>query len=162
MRQRKQVATQDVVAMYTVQHLSLRQIGQIVGMSAVGVQKRLNTAGVDTSKARRISRLCAFCGVELALMRCQVKRSNKSYCSTDCYVESMRNDNYIPWRHGGRLARVLVSQHFRLPAGAVVHHKDGNQRNNNLDNLAVYASQADHTAMHRGKLNVPVLWDGGG
>ena len=47
-----------------------------------------------------------------------------------------------------------------LHTGEVVHHKDGNDRNNDRSNLAVYASQSDHLKAHHGKTPVTPVWDG--
>jgi len=57
---------------------------------------------------------------------------------------------------GIRLARAVVAQHYPLTREQVVHHVDGNQRNNDLVNLEVYASQADHMAVHHGQAVEPV------
>ena len=38
----------------------------------------------------------------------------------------------------------------RLKKGEVVHHIDENKSNNNPDNLIVFASNADHSAYHKG------------
>lgn len=157
---RKPIKTQDVVVMYEDQHLSLRAIGAIVGLSGAGVRRRLNKAGVNTAKGRRIPTDCAFCGKDLALRRCEIKRSRKHYCHRDCYFADIENaGGFKPWRHGMRLARAVVSQHYRIPPDAVVHHVDGNNRNNNLDNLSVYASNSDHLSAHRGGKALPI-WEG--
>ena len=37
-----------------------------------------------------------------------------------------------------------------LKKGEVVHHKDGNKKNNDPDNLMVFASTNDHTMYHKG------------
>jgi len=47
------------------------------------------------------------------------------------------------------LGRVLLE-------GEVVHHIDGNVRNDSYDNLMVFASQGDHLAYHRGEDVEPV------
>lgn len=37
----------------------------------------------------------------------------------------------------------------KLTPGEVVHHIDGNKRNNNPNNLQVFSSQADHARWHK-------------
>lgn len=157
---RKNVETLHLVGMYEDQHLSLRAIGLIVGLSAVGVGKRLKKAGVDTSKGRRIAAVCAFCGADLDLMRCEIKRSRQHYCDKECYFADIENaGGHKPWRQGMRLARAVVSQHFKLLPGHVVHHKDGDNRNNDRVNLAVFINNAEHVSFHRGGDTKPI-WDG--
>lgn len=157
---RKQVNTQDLVVWYTEQHLTLREIGRVVGMSATAVWKRLKRAGITRTDGERIIQPCAYCGVGVNRQRSKVLRKDRVYCGTEHYYADRENPAYQQWRHGGRLARAVVAQHYPLSRIEVVHHKDGNQRNNNLDNLAVYASQADHLAVHHGRHLEPV-WDGG-
>jgi len=53
----------------------------------------------------------------------------------------------------------MLAQHFALAPDHVVHHKDDNNRHNDLANLAVFADQADHMRHHRG-VAVDTLWDG--
>lgn len=35
-----------------------------------------------------------------------------------------------------------------LLAGEVVHHRDGNKRNNSVENIVVFASQREHAKHH--------------
>ena len=39
--------------------------------------------------------------------------------------------------------------------GEVVHHKDGDKKNNDPQNLVVFASQAEHVACHRARGDMP-------
>src|SRR5579862_7979123 len=52
---------------------------------------------------------------------------------------------------GGRYAHVMVAERAlgrRLPAGAVVHHVDGNPANNAAKNLVICPNQAYHLLLH--------------
>lgn len=69
------------------------------------------------------------------------------------------NPGYKYSRNGLRIARRTVDKHFRLQAGNVVHHWDGDETNNNLDNLAVFANNSDHMRYHAGYDTTPI-WDG--
>lgn len=46
--------------------------------------------------------------------------------------------------------RILAEEILGRPLrkGEIVHHKDGNRRNNSLDNLEVFSSQAEHIKQH--------------
>jgi len=155
----KHVKTQDVVAWYTKDHLTLRQIARLTGMTHTGIHKRLRAAGVSAQDGEWVKTDCSFCGTPIRKRRKQWHRNNKNYCNQPCYIASLENPGYKPWRQGCRLARALVSQYFRLDPGMVVHHQDGDDRNNDLSNLRVYASQVDHTSIHRGGKTEPI-WDG--
>jgi hypothetical protein len=83
----------------------------------------------------------------------------KAYCNMQCYADSLAQHPYVPWRQGCRRARAIVAQYYGLHPDQIVHHKDGDNRNNDLSNLMVFASNADHVAHHRGR-TVAVLFDG--
>lgn len=153
---KKVVRTQDIVVMYTKHLLTLRQIATITGMSHAGISKRLKQAGVLNSL---VTCNCDFCGKETTKDRSRYKQSKTHFCSPDCYAASIENPGYKPWRHGQRLARAVVSQHITLSKENVVHHIDGNNRNNNLSNLMVFSNQSDHLKFHRGGDATPI-WDG--
>ncbi len=154
---------QDIVVLATVQHLSPAMIAPIAGISRQAVWKILRDQGVNTSKgtggATRVKYECSFCGKPCETERQRFRDSINHYCSKECYYADIENQNYHPWKQGRRLARAIVSQHFHLKDGNVVHHKDGDNRNNDRSNLAVYRSQADHVSSHRGGKARPI-WDG--
>jgi hypothetical protein len=155
---RNPAKTPDLVVLYTEMHLTLRAIGRLTGMSATAVMKRLRQAGITRQQGERIVALCAYCGVAVNRPRSQGLR-RVVYCGTEHYYAARANPQFVEWRHGSRLARAIVSQHYQLGRDEVVHHIDGNQRNNDLANLAVYASRSDHTAAHHGRQVTPV-WTG--
>lgn len=61
--------------------------------------------------------------------------------------------------YGLLVARRIVRKHFHLRTGNVVHHWDGDETNNSLDNLAVFATQTEHMRYHAGYDTTPI-WDG--
>lgn len=52
--------------------------------------------------------------------------------------------------HGRHTHRVIAEQKIGRPLkpGEVVHHIDGNKRNNDPSNLMIFATQADHARYH--------------
>lgn len=52
--------------------------------------------------------------------------------------------------YGRHAHRVIAEQMIGRPLkdGEVVHHKDGDKRNNDPANLEIFASQADHVRWH--------------
>lgn len=156
---RNPVRTQHLVVLYTEKHLTLREIGRLVGMSATAVMKRLRQAGITREHGERVVTLCAYCAMPFSSPRSRVRTRRHLFCSAEHYYASRSNQSYVEWRHGSRLARAIVSQHFPLQREHVVHHKDSDQRHNDLTNLEVYASQSDHLAKHHGRA-VPPIWTG--
>lgn len=90
---------------------------------------------------------CQTCSKPVPRWRGSHKRA-RTFCSTKCYFDARKNPNFIEWHHGTRLARKAVSAVFKLRAGMVVHHLNENERDNRLENLAVFASASDHRSFH--------------
>lgn len=158
---RKAAKTQDIVVMYTERHLTSRQIGPIVGLSHAGVMKRLKAAGIGSSAGERVQTECSYCGRPFERSRSQWRRNARQYCGEQCYFASCENPAYRPWRQGQKIARQIVARYFPLETQHVVHHKDTDNSNNALSNLAVFACQADHMAYHHGvDLCVKPIWEG--
>ena len=153
---RLDINTDYLVKLYIVEHLTLREIGKKVKLSAPGVQKRLKAAGITSEQGEWVGKECEFCGKEYKITR---SRKGNKYCSTACYGAAITSPQSHLWRHGQRLARLIVAQHYPLQPGHVVHHVDGDDRNNDRRNLVVYASQGDHISAHRGGKTTPI-WTG--
>ena len=142
--------------MYIVDHLTLREIGTRLKISHSCVAKRLRAAGITSEQGEWVNKECEFCGKEYKIAR---SREGNKYCSQACYSAAITSPKSHLWRHGQRLARLIVRQHFDLQDDYVVHHIDGDDRNNDRRNLVVYASQADHISAHRGGKARPI-WVG--
>ena len=125
-------------------------------ISRQAVHKIIRKAGVDIAAAAKPLVTCAVCNKSFTAARNRVRVTNTLTCSRECYNTFLRRNNYRECRHGSRLARAIVEQYHVLKAGEVVHHIDGDQSNNRLENLMVFASQADHIRHHRGFEIMPV------
>jgi hypothetical protein len=157
--------THEMIRLYLHEHLTLRDIGRIAGMSYAGVRRRLLEAGISSADAVCPLIYCSFCGKEFRQYRSRVRGKKRLYCSVDCWAAGKENPNLVPQLRGGRLVRSVVGQHFRLLPPHVVVHLDGNDRNNDLNNLGVVGSVSEYVRYlrkkfrHKGK-EVAFLWRG--
>jgi DNA-binding transcriptional regulator LsrR (DeoR family) len=155
--------TQQVVVWYTRDHLTVRQIGKLLDISGAAVHKRLKRAGISAAQGTMVTLTCATCETPNVRWRSRAKAA-KVYCNSECYFAARENLQFKPWRNGGHLARAVVSKHFDLQREHVVHHEDSDQANNDLGNLRVFATQADHLKYHHAKRTgeyAPLpLWSG--
>lgn len=149
---------EGVVVLWGDDLYTLQMIADLYGVSRQGVKKFLNRRGIDTGY-RKLVVVCDGCGVEFEKSRCHVRKNRFNYCSLVCYVESMEKPDYNVNRQGQRDARRLVKSMFPLEPDHVVHHKDGDTTNNDVDNLLVFANHSDHMRWHRGDRGlVSPLW----
>lgn len=156
---KRTITDDELVYMYTSAHLTMAEIGAVIGITRQGVLKRLRKLGVTAEQGERVEVACAKCGSMFVAERKRWRKQRKVFCSQQCYFQHIENPDYVPWRQGQSIARKEVSRYFDLKPEHVVHHKDGNNYNNDIMNLAVFASQADHMAYHRGA-ETPFLFDG--
>lgn len=116
---------------------------------------------------------CTRCGKELYRPPSQRERG-RPFCSRQCHMKTL-NEELNPGRmtqavrsklrearlgsgdgvsyekyFGRHLHQVVAEQMLGRPLrpGEVVHHIDGNKRNNTQENLMVFSTQADHAAWH--------------
>jgi hypothetical protein len=160
---RPDVKTEDLVVLYAAAHLTLREIAETVGMSATGVYRRLSRAGVTHEQGEWVRCACPTCGKPFAQTRKRWREGHRHFCSLKCYYTHLGNSGYTgQHRQSCRIARQTVGRHFKLEPQHIVHHEDRDDRNNDLANLRVFASQAHHMAYHRGVRSVRIapLWDG--
>jgi len=139
----------------------MTQIAKQYNVTRQRIWQILKQAGINTSKNGGVKVTCDFCGTTFQKPRCQVRKRLHCFCSVDCYYNWLekRKSNYEPWRHGMRIARKTVSKYFNLKDHHIVHHEDGDNKNNELWNLKIFENQGDHIRYHRG-FDVTPIWEG--
>ena len=117
---------------------------------------------------------CNRCGVSIKMPPSQFHRSKRHFCSNACKMKTL-NEELNPVRmtpevraklrkarlgsgegktyaktYGVPTHRVVAEKKLgrKLLPGEVVHHIDRDKRNNNPENLMVFASQEEHAACH--------------
>ncbi len=129
---------------------SMQMIGDRFGVTRQAVKKYLNKRGIKTDKGQAHNKIgCSECGKDIIVMRHMLRKYRNHYCSSTCYYRDLHNPDYQYSRTGMRHARAAVSRVFPLQEGHVVHHKDSNQTNNDLNNLMVFRGNGDHVRWHR-------------
>jgi len=120
-----------------------------------------------------IETICEECGKKVTMPPSQFNRSKNHFCSRQCHMAFM-NRELNPTRmtdevreklrnvklgkgegksyektYGRHTHRIIAEQKLGRPLkkGEIVHHIDGNKRNNDPDNLAVM-SQSEHARLH--------------
>ncbi len=146
---------------YVIQLTSMEDIAQVLNITRQGVYKALKRMGIDTSKAQRVQRYCHTCGKPVLRYRHRARSTNKSYCNMDCYTAHLETlgEKYRPSAYHCRVARKIVSAHYTMQEGNVVHHVNKDDTDNQLKNLEVYNNQSDHLKKHRG-MDVSPVWSG--
>ena len=89
---------------------------------------------------------CEKCGKQFIRYKSMIKPGiTHFFCSRACAKE-----HSYPKIFGTHAHRILAEEVIGRPLkkGEVVHHKDGNPRNNLIDNLEVLSSQVEHAKLH--------------
>jgi hypothetical protein len=157
---------EDMVEMYTVGLESLEHIAVRHGCTRQAVRYHLHRLGIPTPKTSQVEVSCSMCGKVFKRTRKRVRVQHHQYCSKACFYEWLergkglgQDSRYVASRTGQRHAREVVSEYIELKPGYLVHHEDRNAKNNELDNLRVFACTGDHLRHHRGFI-APIVWDG--
>lgn len=172
---RKQIISDDCIDEVKVAYIDkcvpVTEIASWLGVTRQAVYKYLWRHGVDTGKEKAHREIkCDECGkfyvVNRAAYRDKVLNNGnkKNFCSDVCYKVYLENKDSIYSRHHQRIARQKVSEVFDLEPGNVVHHKDFDHFNTDLDNFIVFKSNRDHVKYHhqlrQGEVTVKPIWDG--
>lgn len=126
---------------------------------------------------------CTKCGKELYRPPSQRKRG-RPFCSRQCHMAYL-NAELNPYRmtpevreklrkarlgtgqqktyvkqYGRHEHRIIAAQILNRPLrpGEVVHHLDGDKRNNSPHNLIVFSSQNEHAAWHAREKEILKRW----
>ena len=144
----------------------MQDIARDYGITRQAVWYALRRTGVKTPKKSSMQVSCAMCGAVLERTRKKVRVQRQHFCDQVCYTEWLergkglgQDSRYVASRLGQRHARAIVEEYIELKPGYLVHHEDRNAKNNELDNLRVFACTGDHLRHHRGFI-VPIVWDG--
>ena len=152
----------DVAAipvLYTVQHLTIRQIATLMGVSHSAVHKAIKKLGISSNEAELVDVTCSHCGKPFTLHRYIWKKRKLYFCEWACRAKYLENPDYNESRSGRSAARLVAARYFPLAPKNVVHHWDSNCEHNDPGNLAVFATHAEHMSFERGGSGRPI-WDG--
>jgi predicted P-loop ATPase len=141
---------EELEKLYLVDHLTMQQIGNKFGFTRAWICRLAKKYGIDASKAERFDVKCDICGTVFSTTRKRFTKSIKHFCRKDCYTRYLNNDEYKQNRTGQRRARKVVEEALgrSLRIGEIVHHEDGDNMNNELDNLKLFGSHSEHLAYH--------------
>src|SRR5436190_24282989 len=103
-----QTRRERIVTFYTKQHLTIRAIAKIEGISGAGVWKNLKAAGVQRTSGTRVQTVCSVCSKPISVGRARWRDAGNVHCSPACYDKRRANPSYVQHRHGQRLARKAV------------------------------------------------------
>ena len=141
--------------LYLNRHLTYQQIGDFAGVSRQRICQLIKIYGIDTSTAVRFKVICPQCSKEFETVRSKYRIHVFHYCSQSCYTAHKKsvNDSYSPDRQAQLIARAVMSDHLQRPLtdSEVVHHEDGDQSNNDIENLILFVSQSEHSRYHHQK-----------
>lgn len=153
-----------IIHAFTVELETIISLSARYGVSRQAIYKILRLNGVDTTKSgtnawHTVS--CHHCGAPVLVRRARLRNKNNLFCGNDCWLQYLNSISSGKLdRYGMMVGRETVRTLWPgLQPGMVVHHIDGDDKNNNVSNLLVYATQGDHLRAHRGYPADPV-WVG--
>lgn len=149
----------NIIEAYDVMLTPVAELAADYGVTRQSIYKILWGAGIDTTK-QLIPVSCSTCGKVLYRHKARIRRQLNHFCNKDCHEVYLKaNGTKARNPNVTRMSKSVVSQHFQLQAGHIVHHANGNQYDNRLVNLRVFACQGDHIRVHNG-FDVEPIWDG--
>jgi len=155
-----------IIELYLVKHLSCAKIAKKFGVTRQQIWNILKSENINTSKQNvsYVKMRCSWCNKTFKRRRCIFLKSNQHFCSLKCYHEYLKSSPYIGWRQGQRIAREVIRSLWPeidiLYPNWVVHHIDGNCKNNHISNLMAFACQRDHLRWHRSNKKPKPIFDG--
>lgn len=151
-----------LIDLYVGQHMTCREVSNVVGVPISTVRRRLMNAGALRS-GREASAIAASKGrkshgtgrhfTHSAETREKQRASRIKWASTNAKGLSLKPNGYIECTTGEHKFRgqhrVIMEQRIGRPLlpGEVVHHIDGNRANNAIENLQLM-THAEHASHH--------------
>ena len=133
----------EVWRLYREELLTMEEVGKRLGCSKQNIYHILRSRGEDYH-VMFLVRKCKRCGGELTVNRGRLKRGGGVYCSVFCY-HSDRSINGVYSRRGTRIGRKVMG----ASVGEVVHHINGDDFDNRVENLMVFKDSAAHASFHK-------------
>lgn len=129
----------------------------INGNARIGYKNYCSTECVKISRDTRIEMPCGVCGKLVKRKKSEISasKSGQVFCSTSCSASRQKgkdNGNYKNGTGSYRRAVEIKKCYFcdySEPKVLIVHHKDGNRKNNEPDNLVVLCRNC-HREVHLG------------
>ncbi len=91
--------------------------------------------------------ICNHCGKSFYLRQSEIYKGSGRFCSMDCrknyFLINRTGYIKIKGRYAHRIAMELAIGRELLPS-EVVHHIDGNKRNNDISNLILFKTNSEH------------------
>lgn len=138
---------------YTEKSLPIQKIADMFGKHRVRIWQLLTGYGIHNKS--RVVRECLNCGKSFQVVRSRVREGGGKYCQDKCYYEHKQSLGYDPSRQGQRIGRKVIEAYLglTLPIGFIVHHEDGDQSHNEIENLWVFPDNSSHVSYHHAKRN---------
>lgn len=139
------------------------------GVTRTAIYALLKRRGVEVFRCRVMTLVCKFCGETFDRPRSHIKGEHCGYCSVQCFhadrsiageysriggsisrvKDSLDYADEVSRRKFGRIAKKAIdAAGIVLKPGEVIHHKDGNRRNFDIDNLQIFKNQSEHMKYH--------------
>lgn len=129
----------ELEKMYLHDHMTMAEIGKVLGCSRQNVHQHIMRLGISTENAESFMAKCDQCGREYRVNRRRFLSQEHHFCRKACYTDFQHTDAWRREREGRHVGRIVLEQHLgrRLRDGERVRHKDGNPQNNAVANLGI-------------------------
>lgn len=103
-------------------------------------------------KTKKVEVPCDLCGKTFLKKRSDIRRSKNNFCCEECYRDymSLTRQSKDGLKYDGKPVYRLMIEHElgrELTSDELVHHIDGNHKNNALSNLVV-VTRSEHHRIH--------------